>query len=404
MQKEYWLLALKNLKHRGIRTWLTLLGIFIGVMAVVSLIGLGNALQSAIYSQFGAVSTEIITIQAGGITAGPPGTGVTNPLTVSDLDVISNIRNIEYAIRRNIVPVSIEYNRNLIFGYATNVPQQLDGSITYEAIDIDVVRGRLLDNRDRGKVVVGYNYFSGKNEFKREVDVRDRITINDRRFEVVGVLERQGSFILDNILILMDDDLKAISNYGDNIDIIALKIRNTDELETTVEEIKRVLRRQRGVRKGEEDFEVSTPETTLKTVNDILLGVRIFVLIIALISVFVGAIGIANTMTTSVVERKKEIGIMKSIGATNYQIFIQFFIEAGLLGFIGGLIGAIFGTAISFLGVYGINNFVGTQLTPKIDFILVLLTLFGSFIVGAISGIIPAINAAKLNPVESLRK
>jgi len=127
------------------------------------------------------------------------------------------------------------------------------------------------------------------------------------------------------------------------------------------------------------------------------------IIIIASISVFIGALGIVNTMTTSVLERKKEIGIMKSIGARNEHVFFQFFIESGLLGLIGGIVGAIFGTLIGVLGVAGINNFIGAELKPTVDFVLIFFTLLGSFIIGAVSGIIPAMNASKENPVEALR-
>jgi putative ABC transport system permease protein len=154
---------------------------------------------------------------------------------------------------------------------------------------------------------------------------------------------------------------------------------------------------------GEEDFEVSTPEAMMETVNSVLGGVQAFIIIIASISILVGALGIVNTMTTSVLERRKEIGIMKAIGATNFQIFLQFFFESGLLGFVGGLVGVIIGTLIGVVGVMGINGFIGSELTPSIDFVLIGGALVGSFVVGAIAGIVPAMNAAKQNPVEALR-
>jgi putative ABC transport system permease protein len=141
----------------------------------------------------------------------------------------------------------------------------------------------------------------------------------------------------------------------------------------------------------------------METVNSILGGVQAFIIIIASISILVGALGIVNTMTTSVLERRKEIGIMKAIGGTNGQVFMQFFFESGMLGFIGGLVGAVLGTLISVAGVAGINGFLGADLIPVIDFVLIGGALLGSFIVGAVAGIVPAMNAAKQNPVEALR-
>ena len=102
-------------------------------------------------------------------------------------------------------------------------------------------------------------------------------------------------------------------------------------------------------------------------------------------------------------ERKKEIGIIKSVGARNEHVFLQFFIESSLLGLVGGMAGVLFGTLIGFLGAAAMNNFAGTEVIPEINLILILSTLAGSFLIGGIAGIIPALNAAKQNPVEALR-
>jgi putative ABC transport system permease protein len=103
-------------------------------------------------------------------------------------------------------------------------------------------------------------------------------------------------------------------------------------------------------------------------------------------------------------ERVKEIGIMKAIGAKNSDIFFQFFIEAGLLGFVGGVIGVLVGTGLGFLGIQGINSFIGASTPFNLNIFLIVGTLFGSFLIGSVSGISPAMMAAKLNPVEALRK
>jgi len=108
-------------------------------------------------------------------------------------------------------------------------------------------------------------------------------------------------------------------------------------------------------------------------------------------------------MTTSVLERRKEIGIMKSVGAKNGHIFLQFFIESSLLGLIGGIIGAIFGTIIGLSGTIALNNFMGTELPLNVDFVLIFFSLLGSFLIGGIAGIVPAMKAAKQNPVEALK-
>jgi putative ABC transport system permease protein len=404
MIQDYFVLSFKNLKHRGIRSWLTLLGIFIGVTAVVALISLGNGLEMAVSSQFGVSSTELITVQAGGISGyGPPGSNVVNPLTKSDVEAISKLGSVKIAVGRDIGTIKMEYNDKISFVYAVSVPDGDARRFVYEEMDVKTLLGRLLKDGDSGKVVVGYNYYYNKDLFGKQIVPGKRILLNDKSFEVIGVMEKKGSYIFDNAIVMNEKDMVDLLDLGDTVDIIAVQPSDKNNLEKAKEDIERLMRKRRNVKVGEEDFSVSTPEASLATVNSVLNGVKIFIVLIASISIFIGAIGIVNTMTTSVLERKKEIGIMKAIGARNSQIFFQFFIESGLLGLIGGIIGAFFGIVLGSLGVSGLNGFLGTELKPVIDFSLIFSALFGSFMIGAVAGIIPALNAAKQNPVEALQ-
>jgi len=202
---------------------------------------------------------------------------------------------------------------------------------------------------------------------------------------------------------MSENDLQNLFDYGEEIDIIAVLPADKDNVEKTKEDIEKLLRRTRNVEIGSEDFTVSTPEASMAQVNSMLNAIQIFVIIIASISIFVGAIGIINTMSTSVFERKKEIGIMKAIGAKNSQIFMQFFVESGFLGLIGGGIGVLLGVITGYFGIIGINNFIGSDIQPEINFFLIFFSLIGSFTIGAVAGIFPAMKAAKQNPVEALR-
>jgi putative ABC transport system permease protein len=229
------------------------------------------------------------------------------------------------------------------------------------------------------------------------------LTIGGKSFRVVGVIKKKGSFILDNVIFMLEDDVRDLANTTSAVSVIIAEVKSKDLMLKAKEEIENLLRQRRDVKRGEEDFEVSTPEAMLQTVNQILTGVQVFIVLIAAISIIVGAIGIINTMTTSVLERRKEIGIMKAIGARNSDIFLQFLIEAGMLGMIGGIAGILAGTLAGYLGTIQISNFIGAELKPKIDFVLIFATLIGSFIIGAVSGIAPAIKAARQRPVEVLR-
>ncbi len=404
MNLDYLTLALKNLKHRGIRSWLTLLGIFIGVTAVVSLIGLGSGLQAAVGAQFGISSTRLISVQAGGVNAfGAPGSGVVKKLSSGDVDAIAKLSNVEIAIPRIISSVKLEFNNIVHFGSSVSIPDGDGRKFIYELFAIKVKAGRMLQDGDTNSVMLGYNLWKDDSVFGKLIVPGKSIYIQGKKFRVVGTLKKKGSFLVDNMVMINEKTLRSLVDYGDDVDLIAVKVRSNDAMERTKEDIEKLMRKRRDVKVGEEDFEVSTPKAMMKTVNNVLGGVQAFIIIIASISILVGALGIVNTMTTSVLERKKEIGIMKAIGGTNYQVFLQFFFESGMLGLIGGLVGVIFGTLVSMGGIIGINNFLGTTLQPSINFILIGGALLGSFVVGAAAGIIPAINAAKQNPVEALK-
>jgi len=400
---NYFRFAFRNLRKKGVRSWLTLLGIFIGILAVVSLITLGNAMKVAVTSQFGAENTEIITIQAGGLQYGPPGSFVTNPLITEDVEAINKISSVEFAVGRNIKTGKLEYNDILGIGSAISIPEGYEKEI-YEVIDdIEVEYGRLLESGDSGKVLLGHNFLDGEtNGFEKDIVPGRTVLINDENFAVVGILKKKGSLLVDWTVYIYEDELNDLVGNEDTVDFIEAKIKSKDLMDKAEEEIEKLMRQRRDVDVGNEDFSVTTPEATLETVNSVLGAIQAFVIIIASISIFVGSIGIVNTMTTSVLERTKEIGIMKSIGATNSQIFSQFFIESGFLGLIGGIFGVLFGILIGYAGTLAINNWLGSDIGFQFDYILILFTLMGSFLIGAVAGITPAMQAAKKNPVEAL--
>ena len=404
MLKDYLTFAIKNLRHRGIRSWLTLLGIFIGVTAVVSLISLGNGLQAAVVSQFGISSTEVLTVEAGGVTgSGPPGSGAVASLTTQDLDVIKKLSSVKRAVGTKISSGKLEYNDKVIFGFATDVPDGEDRKFVYEQLEERPVAGRFLQDGDSNKVVLGYNFYVDKVGLGKPIVPGKNVLIQDKKFQVIGILEKKGSFIYDNVVFMNSKDLKDLMNYGDVIDLIAVQPKDKNNIEKTKEDIEKLLRKRRDVKVGEEDFKVSTPQASLDAIKGILGGVTAFIVIVALISIFIGAVGIVNTMTTSVLERKKEIGILKAVGARNKDIFLQFFFESSLLGLVGGLVGIIFGTLIGAVGILSLSNWLGADIGLNIDFLLIFGSLAGSFIIGGVAGISPAINAAKQNPVEALR-
>ncbi|HZX44896.1 MAG TPA: ABC transporter permease [Candidatus Nanoarchaeia archaeon] len=403
MLRDYFVFSFHNLKSRRLRSFLTVIGIFIGVLAVVSLVSLGEGLRQAIISQFGISSTEVISVQAGGLSGyGPPGTAVVNPLTEDDALAIERINSVERAVSRSIENIKVEFNDRVDFTYATDIPDGDDRKFVYAQVELEAIEGRLLREGDNRQVALGYN-FAEDDKFGKRVFVGDKILVNNEEYGVVGITAKKGSFIFDNVVYFNRDALYELMEIEDDVDIIAVQVKDKSLIQEAEEDIEKLLRKRRDVKEGNEDFEVSTPEASLSSVNQILLAVQSFIAMIALISVAVGGIGIVNTMTTSVMERRREIGIMKAIGARNRDIFMQFFIESGLLGLVGGLLGVIVGVIVGLIGTAGINSFVGAESTPQINLILIILTLLGSFLIGSLAGIIPALHAAKQKPVDALR-
>ena len=404
MISEHIVFSIKNLKTRGLRSCLTMLGIFIGIAAVVALISMGNALQQAITGQFATLDVDKLIIQNIGTGFGPPGSTVVKKLNKHDLELISSVSGVKEAIPRLLRTVKVEYNKIAQFKYAASTPSDKEQlKILYDSLNINAEKGRLLTETDKGKIILG-NDFLDKSEFEKEIAIGTKIKIQNKEFEVIGILKKASTFQINSVILMLESDLKEILNIEDEIDLIIVQGDNQNKIKEISEDIEIKLRKDRKLKQGEEDFSVQTPTQTIETVNTILNVINIIISGIAAISLLVGGIGIANTMFTSVVERTREIGIMKAIGARNSDILKMFIIESAILGIIGGIIGVIIGLSLAFL----VSNIASTALAIsfqiEISLPLILLAISFSLIIGIISGIIPAIQASKLKPVEALRR
>jgi len=343
MLKDYFFLALGNLRHRGLRSWLTILGVFIGIAAVVSLITMGQGLETAITGQFGALSVDTLTIQNKGTGFGPPGSTVIEKLNKNDLQIIESVSGVDLVVPRMIRVGSLEYNEIAGFGFASDIPEEKENrEFIYDNFNLEAEEGRLLRENDRGKVMLG-NFFLDTEDFEKDFRVGKNVKVNGGDFEIIGILEQSSTFQLNSVVFMTTSDLQDIFGIEDEIDLIVAQVKDREKIEEIGEEIERKLRGDRNEKEGEETFSVETPLESLEVVSTILGIINIIVVGIAAISLFVGGIGIANTMYTSVVERTREIGIMKAIGARNKEILSIFLIESGLLGLVGGIAGALVG-------------------------------------------------------------
>jgi len=406
MLSDYFRLAFKNVRKRGIRSWLTMLGVFIGIAAVVSLISLGQGLETAINGQFGAsVSTDVLTVSSSETGFGPPGAFAVRKLNEHDLKIIESVAGVQEAIPRIIRIAKVEFNNEVGFEFVGSLPEKQEQTdIIYKQFNFKIDQGKLLESSDREKVVLG-NDFLSEDRYGKKIFVGDTINIQGKDFEVKGFLKRASTFILNSAILMPEEDEKEILNIKDEIDLIAVKIEPSADITKVAEEIERKLRNDRDQDPGEEDFEVQTPIQSLESVNTVLNIINLVVLGIALVSLFVGGIGIANTMFTSVLERTKEIGVMKAIGARNKDILSIFIIEAGILGLVGGIVGALIGLGLSFTVSAFANSSLGENiLQVSLSLPLLLGSIGFSLFIGILSGIIPAYQASKLNPVEALRK
>jgi putative ABC transport system permease protein len=350
------------------------------------------------------MGTDKLTITNAETGFGPPGSTAVKKLTQHDVDIVESVKGVERVITRLIRTARIEYNKIAGYYYFASMPEDPDNSkIIYNTLNVKAQEGRLLAPDERGKIVLG-NSFLQDNKFKKDIRVGSDFLIEGKKFEVVGILQKASTFQLNLVVLMNEKDMKDILNIGDEQDIMVALISKGEDIEEVGARIEEKLRKDRGLKEGEEDFKVQTPLQALQGVNTVLSIINIIIAGIAIVSLIVGGIGIANTMYTSVLERKKEIGVMKAIGAKNSNVLLIFLFEAGFLGVIGGLVGIIIGLAMAFAIASGANAVFGQSLFI-INFspVLIIGSLVFSLMVGIISGVFPALQASKLKPVEAFR-
>ncbi len=400
--KDYLSLAFNNLKRRKTRSWLTMIGIFIGIAAVVSLISLGQGLQQGIEKEFQEFGSDRITIQERGVQ-GPPGSGTSQSakLTSEDIKTIKEVRGVKDVAGILFKTAKVEYKEEIKFNFVMGIPLNPEEKKAVSFFKVE--QGRDLKEGDSKKIIVGVRYQEGK-VFEDKLRIGNKINIEGKDFEIVGVLEKIGNPYDDSSIIMDKESMKEIYNINDEESQIYVTVEDVNEIDRVKEDIERELRKARGEKEGQETFQVTTSEQFLEAFLNIFGIVQAVLVGIAAISLLVGGVGIANTMYTSVLERTKEIGTMKAVGAKNSDILILFLIESGLLGLIGGLIGVIIGIGLSKFAEYVANVQLGTDLLQaSMDLTLIGGALLFSFLIGAISGVFPAMQASKLKPVDALR-
>lgn len=400
MIEEYAKMSYRNIFRRKRRTALTVIGIFIGITAVVSLVSLGQGLEESIQEEFESIGANKVFINPGGSFQGG-GAQAAVKLDEQDLVTVRSVKGVERAEGALFMNTGVSVGEQSKFLPIIGAPTGENRDLVMESWAMEIDKGRMIRETDTSNVVIGSRV--ADRTFEDDLGVRSNININGEKHRVVGTLKPTGDPSIDTALILNLEHSRRLMDRDETYDWIFGEVDDGLEASEVTEDIERELRRQRGLEEGEETFTVSTQEDLVESFSGILDVVSGVVIGIASISLFVGAVGIMNTMYTSVDQRTREIGVMKAIGAQNEQIMLVFLLESGTIGLLGGLTGLAFGLGLSYLASIGASQFASLTIRPYLGAELLLGSLLFSTVLGIISGVLPARRAAGLEPAEALR-
>jgi putative ABC transport system permease protein len=400
--------ALRALLSNKLRSALTMLGILIGVAAVISVLSLGSAQAAIVEESFATLGSNLIYVTPPEL--GISGVGAQTTLTLEDAQAIAqNAPSV-----KNVAPMSQTYAQVVVGG--ESLSNTIIAGVTPEAESVDnygVAQGSFITKFDYGArsrvAVLGSEV--AKTLFGEMDPVGQSIRIGGRQFQVSGVLESRGmGFGLEDMRVYIPLSTlyttlatSQAGSRGNSVSMISVQVESGDELESAEQEITDILRDRHGLREGEDDdFRVINVASVAEQVTEVLGILRLVLAAIAGISLLVGGIGIMNIMLVSVTERIREIGLRKAVGAKRRDILIQFLIEAATLGLCGGALGIVLGWIIVKI-MSDIATNAGFSFTAMLSGDAIALAVGVAIFIGLISGLYPAIRAARLDPIESLR-
>jgi putative ABC transport system permease protein len=396
--KESWL----SISGNKIRSFLTVLGIIIGVMAVVIMVAVGETVEKQISDEFSSLGTNTMMIRAGAAQTGGVRTGNRQTLTIQDSNAIAELPDVAAISPVQNGAAQIIYgNKN----WSSSVVGVYPDYMSVQNIEIE--KGTFFD---QSSVRNSATYAVIGPKTARELNMPDNpvgeiIRVQNTPFVIIGMTKERGDSAMgdqDDMLIIPITTLKKRlqgSRFPNSVNMIALKLYADADNVLTAELITALLRERHKLKDPDvDDFQIMDMKQIMETMNNITRYMKLLLIAIAGVSLLVGSIGIMNMMLVSVAERTREIGIRKAIGAREQHIIIQFLSESILISFIGSMVGLILGVGLS----QGVGRLIMEYNVPFSAWPVVV-SVTVAIVVGLASGVTPAIKAAKLNPIDSLR-
>lgn len=399
--KEYVKIAIRSLRRSKVRSWLTMIGVVIGVFLIISLLSLSEGIKGAMMQQLKMMGNDLIIVMPGEITDFATMMAGGLELTEDDIKAVKKADGVEIVVPMNYKGEAVRHEGRVKTILINGVSLEDGLDVLKNDFGWTIKNGR-WPNTNRKEVVIGSaiqtDVFPG-------IRIGDEVFINGKRLTVAGILNSVGNKQDDSTITVDLDIFGDITGRRKGAKMILARIKPGRSVDEVVENIKEELTKTRKRIRGEDSpsFSVLSSEKVAGIVSDIMNIVQVAIFGFASIAILVGAIGIMNTMYTSVHERIREIGIMKAVGAKRKTITTIFLIESGFFGLFGGIGGIILGLGLAkavelYLQFHPIF-YLEASITPQ----LILFGLTFSFSIGCIAGYLPARGASKLKPVDALR-